>query len=298
MELRHLRYFVTVAEEMHFGRAAEKLHLSQPPLSQQIQQLEREVGVQLFYRANRRITLTAAGHVFLEEAKRTLAQAALAVAAARRAEQGAVGSLAIGFSTSATFEVLPALLSAFRRAFPDVLLSLFELNAAQQLQALTERTIQIGLARPSVTSELLVVETVLREPLIAALPASHALAGHHKVSLSDLAAEAFVLSPENPKPSYADMVKALCARAGFIPHVVQEAREMPTVLSLVAAGLGVTLTPASARNLRRKGLVYRPLSDADAITELTVAYRRDDPSSTLKRFLEIMHQMKRENLDL
>ncbi len=288
MELRHLRYFVAVAEEMHFGRAAEKLHIAQPPLSQQIQQLERELGFPLFLRANRRVTLTAAGSVFLRDIRRSLTSIEQAVQAARRADRGETGLLAVGFSTSATFEVLPVLLTRFRAECPDVELSLFELNAAEQMRALEEKRIDVALARPAIAGAGLTVETVLREPLVAALPETHPLARRATLALADLSEEPFVLSPENPKPSYADAVKALCAGAGFIPRVVQEAREMPTILSLVAAGLGVTLTPASARNLRRVGLVYRPLRDAEAVTELTVAYRADDPSPTLTRFLNVV----------
>ena len=287
MELRHLRYFVAVAEELHFGRAAERLHLAQPPLSQQIQQLERELGVMLFTRANRRVTLTAAGAAFLEGARHSLASVEQAVLAARRAARGETGLLAIGFSTSATFEALPVLLSRLRVLCPDVELTLYEMNAAEQMQALLGKQITVGLARPSLADAALTVETVLREPMIAALPETHPLAAQESLLLAELASEPFVLSPQGPKPNYADAVLALCAQAGFVPQVVQEAREMPTILSLVAAGLGVTLTPASARNLRRRGLIYRPLRDPEAMTELTVAYRRGDPSPPLARFLEI-----------
>jgi DNA-binding transcriptional LysR family regulator len=288
MELRHLRYFVTVAEELHFGRAAEKLHIAQPPLSQQIQQLERELGFSLFLRANRRVTLTAAGAVFLQDVTRSLQSIEQAVRAARRADRGDTGTLALGFSTSATFEVLPALLSRFRATCPNVEMSLYEMNAAEQVQALEDKRLDVGLARPAITGEGLTIETVLAEPLVVALPEGHSLVSQKVIALADLAEEPFVLSPEAPKPSYADSVKALCAGVGFVPQVVQEAREMPTILSLVAAGLGVTLTPASARNLRRTGLVYRPLSDPNAVMELVVAFRTGDSSPTLRRFLNIV----------
>ena len=297
MELRHLRYFLAVAEELHFGRAAEKLHIAQPPLSQQIQQLERELGFPLFLRANRRVTLTAGGTVFLHDIRHSLASIEQAVQAARRADQGETGTLAVGFSTSATFEVLPALLSAFRARRPEVALSLYELNAAEQKRALLDRRLDVGLARPSIPDDGLTVEAVLREPLIAALPETHPLARQDSLTLADLSDEPFVLSPENPRPSYADMVKTLCAGAGFVPRVVQEAREMPTLLSLVAAGLGVTLTPASARNLRRAGLVYRPLRDPEAVTELTVAYRRADPSPTLSGFLGVVRDFAAKSVE-
>ncbi len=286
MELRHLRYFVAVAEELHFGRAAENLHIAQPPLSQQIQQLERELGFPLFLRAHRRVTLTAAGEVFLQDIRRCLGGIGQAVEAARRADRGETGRLAVGFSTSATFEFLPALLSRFRAACPDVELALYEMSAAEQIKALGDKRLDVGLARPSIAGAGLAVETVLWEPLVAALPEGHPLAARDVIALADLAGEPFVLSPGDPEPSYAAAVTALCAGAGFIPRVVQEAREMPTILSLVAAGLGVSLAPASARNLRRTGLVYRPLSDANARMGLVVAFRRQDPPPTLARFLE------------
>ena len=292
MELRHLRYFVAVAEELHFGRAAEKLHIAQPPLSQQIQQLEREMGVPLFHRANRRVTLTAAGQVFLGEVRRSLDGLAQAVQAARRADRGEVGILAVGFVASATYDLLPTLLAQFRAQFPDVELLLYELNAAEQAGALADRRIHVGLARPSLEDAGLVVETVLREPFLVALPETHPLAVRERPALAELSGEPFISFPENPKPSYADAIKAVCARAGFSPNVVQEAREMQTALSLVAAGLGVTLVPASVQNVRRRGVVYRPLADADATTELTVAYRRDDSSPPLSRFLEIVRRFR------
>ena len=292
MELRHLRYFVAVAEELHFGRAAEKLHIAQPPLSQQIQQLERELKVQLFRRANRRVTLTAAGQVFLEEARRGLAGIEHAVQAARRADRGELGTLAVGFVASATYDILPTLLSKYRAQWPEVGLTLYEQNAAEQAQALADRRINVGLARPSLEDAGLVVETVLREPFLAALPEAHPLAVRQQIPLMALADEPFILFPKNPKPSYADAVLAVCARAGFIPHVVQEAREMQTALSLIAAGLGLTLVPASVQNLRRKGVVYRGLVEEEATTELTVAFRLDDQSPTLARFLDIVRVLR------
>ena len=283
-----MRYFVAVAEELHFGRAAEKLHIAQPPLSQQIQQLEREMGVMLFHRANRRVTLTAAGAVFLTETRRSLEGIAQAVQAAQRAARGEVGLLAVGFVASATYDILPALLSEYRSRFPDVELLLYEQNSAEQAAALADKRINVGLARPSIEDAVLVVETVLREPFLAALPEAHPLASRKGLALRELANEPFILFPENPKPSYADAIKAVCARAGFSPQVVQEAREMQTALSLIAAGLGVTLVPASVQNVQRPGLVYRPLADLDATTELTVAYRHDDQSPPLARFLDIV----------
>ncbi len=255
MELRHLRYFVTLAEELHFGRAAERLFIAQPPLSQQIQQLERELGVALFQRTSRRVQITPAGEAFLPEARLVLAGLETAAQAARRAARGDTGWLGIGFAASATYDLLPAVLHDFREAFPDVDLSLAELNAAEQLAALRERVIHVGLARPPVEDAEVVVNAVLREPFLVALPESHPRAGETELPLADLAKEAFVSFPERPTPSYAETVRRACEEAGFTPQVAQEVREMQTAISLVAAGLGIALLPASVALLPRPGLV-------------------------------------------
>lgn len=291
MELRPLRYFIAVAEELHFGRAAERLCIAQPPLSQQIQQLERELGFALFHRTNRRVTLTAAGQVFLDEARELLATLDKAVQAGRRVARGEAGWLGIGFVGSATYALLPAVLSAFRERYPEVELVLRELVSAKQAQALHDRRIHVGFARPAIEDTELVSETVVREPLLAALPESHPLAACDRLPLSQLAGEPFLLFPPHPKPSYADFLTALCARAGFRPVVVQVTAEMHTAISLVAAGIGVTLVPASVQNVHRPGVVYRPLTDPEPMTELTVACRRNDDSPTLRAFLAIVREV-------
>jgi DNA-binding transcriptional LysR family regulator len=293
MELRHLRYFVTVAEELHFGRAAERLFIAQPPLSQQIQQLERELGVELLARTSRRVRLTAAGQAFLPEARQILARVETAALTAQRAARGATGTLSIGFVASATYDVLPDVLRRFRVQYPDVELLLSELNAAEQAQALRDKAINIGFARPAISEVGWAVESVVQEPFVAALPAQHSLAvSKEAVPLAQLAVEPFISFPPDPKPSYADLVQALCAWAGFVPRVAQEVREMQTALSLVAAGLGIALVPASVQNLRRRGVVYRPLTDVSATTELSVVYRADDLSSVLQVFLEVIRNSK------
>ena len=286
MELRHLRYFVAVADELHFGRAAEKLFIAQPALSQQIQQLERELGVSLLTRSSRRVALSAAGAVFLADARAILARVTSATEAARRADRGELGRLGVGFVASATYAVLPDVLRRFRERFPDVELLLYELTAAEQAEALREGTINVGFARPFLEDPTLVVELVARESFVVALPEGHTLAAQERVALSDLAPEPFILFPSSPKPSYADTVYALCERAGFAPIVAQEVREMQTAVSLIAAGIGVSLVPASVQNLRRQGVVYRPLTDPAPPTELVLAYRRDDSSPVLQVFLK------------
>jgi DNA-binding transcriptional LysR family regulator len=288
MELRHLRYFVAVAEELHFGRAAARLFIAQPPLSQQIQQLERELGVTLLSRTSRRVQLTPAGEVFLMGARQTLAALDAAVQSARRASRGETGWLGIGFAASATYDLLPAVLHDFRAQFPDVHLSLMELNAAEQSVALRDRSIHVGFARPHAAEAEVAVEAVLREPFLVALPESHPLAAQPALSLPLLAGEPFVSFPERPLPSYAQVVRAVCEGAGFAPRVVQEVREMQTAISLVAAGLGVALLPASVQHLHRDGVVYRPLPDDAPRTELAVISRKEDASPVLENFLAIV----------
>ncbi len=296
MELRHLRYFVAVAEELHFGRAAARLFIAQPPLSQQIQQLERELGVTLFQRTSRRVQLTPAGEVFLVGARQTMTGLDAAVQAAQRAARGETGWLGIGFAASATYDLLPAVLHDFRARFPDVALSLMELNAAEQSAALRDGTIHVGFARPHTEEAEMVVEAVLREPFLVALPAAHPLTNHKMLSLAMLAGEPFVSFPEKPPPSYAQVVRAVCEGAGFMPHVVQEVREMQTAISLVAAGLGVALLPASVQHLHRDGVVYRPLPDSAPRTELAVVTRKEDAAPALQNFLGIVREQvgKRE----
>lgn len=287
MELRHLRYFVTVAEELHFGRAAARLFIAQPPLSQQIQQLERELGVVLFARTSRRVQLTPAGAAFLIDAQQILKQLDIAAETAKRAARGETGWLGIGFAASATYELLPAVLHDFRAAFPEVVLSLQELNAAEQALALREKTIHVGFARPYAPLPEAVVNAVQREPFLVALPETHWLTALESLALAALTEEPFISFPEAPKPSYAEVVRLACEGAGFTPRVVQEVREMQTALSLVAAGFGVALLPASVRHLHRDGVVYRPLEEPAPRTELTVMSRLDDPSPTLQNFLAI-----------
>jgi DNA-binding transcriptional LysR family regulator len=291
MELRHLRYFIAVAEELHFGRAAERLFISQPPLSQQIQQLERELGFLLFNRTQRRVELTAAGQLFLDEARETLSGLEKAVAASRRVARGEVGWLGIGFVGTATYEFLPAVLCEFRAHYPDVELVLRELVSAKQAQALRDRRIHVGLARPAAAEEGIVSEALYQEPLLVALPTRHPLAVWERLTLVALAAEPFILFPRHPKPSYADFIVSLCEQAGFTPQVVQETAEIHTAISLVAAGLGVTLVPASVQSVHREGIAYRHFEEPQPTTELTAIHRAGETSPIVSGFLTTMRNV-------
>ncbi len=292
MELRHLRYFTAVAEELHFGRAAARLCMAQPPLSQQIRQLEQELGVVLFNRTKRRVELTAAGRAFLEQVQPVFAQVERAVRAAQRTSRGEIGQLGIGFVPSADLDLLPRVLRVWRARFPRVEMELHVLLPSEQVEALRDGRIQVGFVRLPMDDSGLVVEPIQREPLLAALPVGHRLARRARVRLADLAADAMVMFPRRMAPGYYDLLIRACGRAGFVPRVLhEEAGSIQTNLALVAAHLGVTLMPASIRSLRRAGVVYRPLAAPVPIVEMAVAYLREDQSAVLPAFLQVLREV-------
>lgn len=291
MELRHLRYFVMVAEELHFGRAAERLHMTQQPLSQQIYQLEVELGVSLFHRTKRRIQLTNAGKVFFEESRQLLLQAERAIEKARQAARGEIGRLSIGFSGFATYSVLPKVLQTFRQRFPKVELNLEEMSTSVQIQALQEKQIHLGLMIPPVNDKSLVVELLLQEPLVVVLPKTHSLAKESDLVLSALANEPFILVPRHLEPGYYDLCISLFQQAGFSPKVVQKASQKQTILGLVSAGMGVSLAPASICNISRAGVVYTNLSAPASKVNLAAVWQQDETSSVLQAFLEVIREI-------
>lgn len=296
MEFRHLRYFVTVAEELHFSRAAQRLQMTQQPLSKQIRDLEEELGVQLFHRTKRQVQLTEAGKAFLEEARQLLAKAEQAVQVARQTAQGQIGRLVLGICGLATYSVLPRVLKAFRKSYPNVELELHEMTTSKQVQALQERQIQLGFLMPPVQDENLNVKLILEEPFVVVLPETHPLATQLEVMLPMLANEPFILVPRQEEPGYYDRCISLFKQAGFAPRVSQQASEKQTILSLVAAEIGIALSPASVRTLHREGIIYKALAGSMPEVELALVWRRDEPSPVLQLFLEIvdniLHQEK------
>jgi DNA-binding transcriptional LysR family regulator len=288
MDLRQLRYFVAVAEELHFGHAALRLRVAQPALSRQIQALEKDLLVQLLFRNRRRVQITPAGQVFLERSRQILARADEAVLAAQRAGGGVSGTLNLGFVGSATYDVLPGVLREFLHAAPHVDLTLSEMTVHAQIEALVEKRIDIGLLRLPPKTEGLVFRTIAREPLYVALPSSHRLARLPAVPLPTLSEEPFVLYPDHPRPSWTDYVIGLCQRAGFRPVVVQRTVEIQTTLSLVAAGIGLSIVPKCIGNLQRKDVVFRRLMGVRTRTELLAAYRERDPSPVVQTFLKVL----------
>jgi DNA-binding transcriptional LysR family regulator len=291
MELRHLRYFVAVAEELHFGRAAARLRIAQPPLSRQIRDLEREVGAALFSRAKKRVQLTHAGRAFLPEARLALGQAERARQTAQRAARGEIGRLRVGFVEAATFSgVLPDVLAFFRMHLPEIGLELFEMSSLQQGEALREGRIELGLLHspPPDAERWLRVERVLKDPLVAAIPRGHQLAKRARLTLRALAREPFVVFPRQNGPALYDRIIAACRAAGFSPSVVQEAAQMHTLVGLVAAGVGVALVPGSIVRLRRPGVVYRPVRDLMVDMGMWVVWKLGEESPVQASFLSIV----------
>jgi len=291
MELRHLRYFVAVAEEGHVTRAAERLGIQQPPLSQQIRALERELDAQLFHRKPRGVKLTPAGRAFFDEARAILARTEEAIAATRRAAHGESGRIGIGFTSSASFHpFVPRAIRAFREAHPLVALALEESGTVELVAALRSQTIDAAFVRSPVgESTDLFVRPLLEEPMVAALPSGHALsAGAEPLPLAALAGETFVLYRRPVGPGLHDAIIAACDRAGFSPQIGQEAPRMLSTLSLVAAGLGVTVVPASMSRLEAEGVAYRRLDPAaQLIAPLNLAYRRSEISAAVRRFISL-----------
>ena len=291
MELRQLRYFIAVAEELHFRRAAERLHISQPPLSQQIRALEQELGFVLLTRTRRRVELTPAGAAFLRDARTLLAELEGAVATARRIDAGETGRLRINFVGSALFSIVPGTVERFRRSRPGVALELHERATVDQLRAVRAGLADVGLVRPPIDDDAgLRVQTVLRERTTAALPAGHPLAALTRVPLRRLAAEPLVLFPRDQAPGFHDLlIDALAgagARVGGVggPRIIQYAPEMLTIIGLVAAGTGVSLVPESVKRLALEGVTYRPVSGAPR-SELVAITRAADDAPLVRAFV-------------
>lgn len=297
MELRHLRYFAAVAEELHFGRAARKLHISQPPLSMQIRALEAELGVKLLNRTRRHVSLTRAGTVFLQDAQQILERSEQAVLTARRAERGEIGELAIGFISVADYNLLPLVLREFRRQYPLVTLSLKESTTDTQIADLLDSRIDVGFLLPPVNEPAIESTPVLREPLIVALPERHPLARRRgAIPLGLLADAPFIITPRHMAPGLYDDIVSFCHAAGFSPQIAQEAIQMQTVVSLVSAEMGVALIPRSLQNLQRTGVIYKPLKDTSPMSEIHLAWRRNDKLPALQLFLQLARDIAATNV--
>lgn len=292
MELRHLRYFVAVAEERHFGRAAARLNMAQPPLSQQIQQLEADLGVTLLHRTTRKVELTGAGAVYLERARAVLAAVDEAAAEAQRVAKGLQGRLVVGCVGSATYSLLPAFARALRDALPAVDFAFRgEMLAPDQLDSLLGRRIDLALLRPPVEHTAVRVTTVRRDKLIVALPEDHPLARRKRLAVADLRSEDLIVHASRGRSVMHGIVTDLCRAAGFEARIRHEVAETSTLVTFVASGLGVAVVPAPVAELGVPGTTYRPLAGEQGV-DLVAAVRADDDSPVLARALGLLERWR------
>ncbi|MEU8674615.1 LysR family transcriptional regulator [Streptomyces sp. NPDC048560] len=291
MELRHLTAFVAVAEELHFSRAAKRLQMAQPPLSQQIRQLEKQLGVQLFVRNTRSVRLTSAGESFLGPVRTVLDDLDTAVRAAKAAGRGEYGRVTIGFAGASSHETLPRLTRAVRAAHPGLeLVMTGQTYANVALSRVADGSLDLGFVRLPVTRPGVSYRVIDEEELICALPSDHRLAQLDSVPLAVLADEPFVSFPANTGSTVRDAMTEACEASGFTPRVVQEAPDSYTIMALVAAGVGVTLTVTSCMHIQQNGLVYRPLAGPPIRRQAALAWRQDNPSAALRAVLAVAEE--------
>jgi DNA-binding transcriptional LysR family regulator len=291
VELRQLRAFVIVAEEGHIGRAASRLGVAQPPLSQQIKRLERRIGYPLFERHSRGVRLTDAGLELVPAARAALSDVALGIESARRTARGLAGHLRLGLAASVSLRMLPELLGAYRRAHPDVTLTVRELTSAPQVHALRAGTLDVGIGRETQPEPGINAVPWRSEEIVAVLPATHSLVRRRRVQLGALAGEPFVLFPADAGPAFHAHLLSLCAGAGFAPEIVHEAVEWQTLVAFVAAGLGITIAPASAATLRVPGVVYRALAPPSCHTTISLCWREADRRPIVGGFIAAAREL-------
>jgi len=295
-EIMQLRCFVAVAEELHFGRAAVRLNMTQPPLSRQIQVLEHIIDAALLERTSRSVRLTPAGRSFLPEAKRILKLAETASQVARRIALGKTGSLKIGYTAAAAYGYLPELIGACRQRLPDVDFSLKEMVSGEQLEALATGQIDVGLLRPPVGRPEFATRRVLAEPLLAAIPKKHPLASREQLSIKDFDNQPFVMYSPHESRYFHDLLVALFTQADVLPRYVQHLGQIHSILAMVRAGLGVSIVPAAAANLKIAEVRLRPLKlRTPAPVELFMVWRRDHENPLLPPLIEIASKLASEH---
>jgi DNA-binding transcriptional LysR family regulator len=297
IEFRQIRYFVIVAEELNFTRAAERLQIAQPPLSRQIQSLETALGVELIDRSRRRVRLTPAGNVFLEQSRQLLRQLEIAIRAAQRVDRGEIGRLVVGFEGSGHSSRVLQVVQAFRSQFPDVEFVLQEMTSKQQVEALGDRLIDLGFIEPAMATDKVAIETLLTEPLMAVLAAHHPLAQQEHLALSQLATEPWITGRSNIGCGLLSRITAACAEADFTLDVRQETNDIQMMLGFVAAGLGVTLLPASVSRDSSPEVAYRPLKPPTPTVGLAIAWNPAENTAPLSAFLQTVKAISADAWD-
>lgn len=288
MELRQLRYFLAVAQELHFGRAAERAHIAQSPLSRQIKQLEDGLGVTLFRRTKHRVELTDAGRALIPEAQAILAATEQAQRSVLRAEEGMVGRLTVGYTSSAIHAAFPEILLEYRRQYPRVELVLRDnILTPGQIDALVDKRMDLGFLRPPVRDAEIGLLTIARERLIVALPGEHPLAACGRIDMKDLAGEPFICFSRTLDSALQTLILRICQDAGFQPRIFQEVGDIPTMLALVSIGMGVALVPSSSRSMRVKGAVFRNIAGGGPPLEIALAWNRNIESAIRDGFINV-----------
>lgn len=291
MQLRHLRYFIAVADEQNFTRAAERLQITQPTLSRRIEDLEEELDLPLFDRRRHPIQLTPAGEAFLEGTRATLAQLEEAVIKAQRIHRGELGYLTVGFTSSIANSIFPDILQTFRQRYPEIKLILQEEQSASLIRKLRDRQadiVFIYLYHDISEANDLETMSLTQEPLVAVLPKNHPLAAKSRISLSDLKDEAFVMPSHQVVAGLSEQIYHLCSQAGFVPKVVQTAVFMVTILGLVAGETGISILPSHVQNIQREGAIYRPIQEQTTTTQLTAVWQQNHSSTILQQFIDII----------
>jgi DNA-binding transcriptional LysR family regulator len=291
IDIRQLRYFIAVAEELHFGRAALRLHMEQPPLSQQIQRMEKILGCRLFVRKPK-VTLTEAGSTLLSVARRILSQVNRGIELTKQVGLGETGSLSIGFSASAMLGPLPGIIRAYREQYPEVVLSLEELSSEEETKSILDGQVDVGFIRERVSSESLRFEIITKEYFGVLLPANHQLAANTVLLPEALANESFVHFPRHISPTLFEQISVICQNAGFSPHTIQEAREWLTIISLVGAGLGVAIVPSSVGKIKLAGTTFVPLR-SPVKPAIALSYIPESAKPTTIAFVEIAKQISK-----
>jgi len=291
IDIRQLRYFQAVAEELHFGRAAARLSIAQPALSRQVQQLEEQIGTALLRRSQRRVELLPAGALLLERARAIQQDLERAVADTRRTGAGELGRLAVGFIHSSTYGLLPSVVGRFRQLYPDIELELHEMPITAQHEALVRGSIDVGLLRVQPAPAELEVVPVLRDPFVLAVPAHHPLAGRSRTRLKAVAGDPFVMFSKRESPLFHARVQAMCEQAGFEPRVVQQATQIHTVIGLVGAALGVAIVPSSGRNLHPRNVRFVDIADRAEPVHIALAWRRGHETPAARSFRKVTQEV-------
>lgn len=293
MELRHIRYFLALAEELNFSRAAERLHITQPPLSRQIQELEEEIGAKLFYRTKRNVELTNAGKVFLNKAYQILDQVEQACVSTRLSSTGKEGEFRIGF-TGAVQDLIPTI-QEYRKRYPLVGIILEHMSTFKQIEALNENRIDIGLISSPVNNSKIQVIPIKKMNFVLALPEQHPLNSKKSIYLSDMANETFIMTPKSVGALYYETFMSVFQKAGFTPNITIQAHDLQTVLALVAAGMGVTLTPSPFNSIN--GIIKRKVEDVNLTVNGLLAWRIDNKSKILDEFLQFFFEFYRDEIE-